>query len=139
MAENTQTGSNEVNPKQPINIFSLFSQFLLQIPFFKPKPNTESASVAQVEPRQGRAIVDGGENGGESSKPDMVRFPKAQLAVPPPVAVENQETGKTSNPVIIWQVYALGGFLVLKWVLARWKERKDQKDDSSDEDQQPAE
>ncbi|KAM6584293.1 hypothetical protein CsatB_011295 [Cannabis sativa] len=135
MADNTQTQTNEVNPNQPVNIFSLFTKFIHQFPFFKPKPNTESASVAEVEPRQGRAAVDGG----ESSKPDIVRFPKAQLAVPPPVAVENHETGKTSNPVIIWQVYALGGFLVLKWVLARWKERKGQKDDSSDEDQPPAE
>ncbi|KAF4367992.1 hypothetical protein F8388_002603 [Cannabis sativa] len=118
MADNTQTQTNEVNPNQPVNIFSLFTKFIHQFPFFKPKPNTESASVAEVEPRQGRAAVDGG----ESSKPDIVRFPKAQLAVPPPVAV-----------------YALGGFLVLKWVLARWKERKGQKDDSSDEDQPPAE
>ncbi|KAG5400565.1 hypothetical protein IGI04_015172 [Brassica rapa subsp. trilocularis] len=34
-------------------------------------------------------------------------------------------SGRTSNSFVLWQVYALGGFLVLKWACARWNERKE--------------
>ncbi|PON32991.1 hypothetical protein TorRG33x02_355680 [Trema orientale] len=136
MAENTEIVTKQVNPEEPGNVFSLFPKFKLQLPFFKQDP--EPVSVDEGERREAMAADDEG-NGRESWKPGMVRFPKAQVVVPPPVAVENEETGKTSNPVILWQVYALGGFLVLRWILARWKERKGQKEDSSDEDQQSAE
>ncbi|KAL5569525.1 hypothetical protein UlMin_026100 [Ulmus minor] len=129
MAENTEIASKNVDPKEPTNIFSFLSKLKLQLPFLK------------QEPKEGVVVVGDEEgNRSESRKPDVVTFPKAQLVVPPPVAVENEETGKTSNPIIIWQVYALGGFLVLRWIWARWNERKGQKEDSDDnDDEHPAE
>ncbi|KAH7537015.1 hypothetical protein FEM48_Zijuj03G0047200 [Ziziphus jujuba var. spinosa] len=131
MAENSEIVSKEENPKAGSNGFSLiFPKFNLQFPFFKPKPK---AGFSGEEDGERKAVVDDERNQSETQKPDMVKFPKAQLVAPPPVAVESEEHGKTSNPV-----YALGGFLVLRWIWARWnerKERKDKKEGSSDEDQ----
>lgn len=101
MAENAETVSKGEEPKAPSNGFSLFPKFNLQLPFFKQEPKNAGTS-GEDEPRE--AVV--GDDGSQSKiqKPDMVRFPKAELVVPPPVAVENEEPGKTSNPVILWQV-----------------------------------
>ncbi|KAK9911760.1 hypothetical protein M0R45_035651 [Rubus argutus] len=63
-------------------------------------------------------------------------FPKAEPVVPT-VAVETEEPmTRTSNPIIVWQVYALGGFLVLKWIWARWQERRDEKEDENDDEKE---
>ncbi|KAF3434134.1 hypothetical protein FNV43_RR25237 [Rhamnella rubrinervis] len=135
MAENTGIVSKEEDPKAPSNGFSLFPKFNLQLPFFKQQPKKAGVSV-EDEPT--KAVLGDDENQTKSQKPEMVSFPKAQPVFPPPLAVENEEHGKTSNPVILWQVYALGGFLVLRWIWARWNERKAGKKDSSDDDQSPA-
>ncbi|CAL9005831.1 unnamed protein product [Prunus brigantina] len=139
MAENTEIVSKEEDPKGPKNLFSLFPKFKLQFPFLK----QESKAGVAVEDEPTKAVA--GDEGLESKtqKPDTVRFPKAQLVVPPPVAVENEEPStKTSNPIILWQawffelyVYAIGGFLVLRWIWARWNERRDRKEGSSDDEQ----
>ncbi|XP_008232032.1 PREDICTED: uncharacterized protein LOC103331200 [Prunus mume] len=131
MAENTEIVSKEEDPKGPKNLFSLFPKFKLQFPFLK----QESKAGVAVEDEPTKAVA--GDEGLESKtqKPDTVRFPKAQLVVPPPVAVENEEPStKTSNPIILWQVYAIGGFLVLRWIWARWNERRDRKEGSSDDE-----
>lgn len=101
MAENAETVSKGEEPKAPSNGFSLFPKFNLQLPFFRQEPKN-AGTPGEDEPRE--AVV--GDDGSQSKiqKPDMVRFPKAELVVPPPVAVENEEPGKTSNPVILWQV-----------------------------------
>lgn len=101
MAENAETVSKEEDPRAPSNGFSLFPKFNIQLPFFKQQPKKAGVS-GEDEPR--KAVLGDDENQSESQKPDIVRFPKAQLVVPPPVAVETEEHGKTSNPVILWQV-----------------------------------
>lgn len=35
-----------------------------------------------------------------------------------------------------FQVYALGGFLVLKWIWARWQERRDQKEEGNEDEKE---
>ncbi|GMN52791.1 hypothetical protein TIFTF001_021939 [Ficus carica] len=99
MPGNSEIAGQEADPREPKNVFSLFPNFKLQFPFLKPK----DGSVADEGPKEA-AVSDGGSEKIETQKPGFVRFPKAQLAVPPPVAVENEETGKTSNPIILWQV-----------------------------------
>ncbi|GMN35299.1 hypothetical protein TIFTF001_048440 [Ficus carica] len=85
--------------REPRNVFSLFPpKFKLQFPFLKPK----DGSVANKGPME-VAVAGGGSEKIESQKPGFVRFPKAQVAVPPLVVAENDETGKTSNPIIFWQ------------------------------------
>ncbi|KAM1175629.1 hypothetical protein ACFX19_028604 [Malus domestica] len=131
MAENTEIVIKEDGPKGPKNLFSLFPKFKLQFPFLKQEP--EGVVVAD-EPRKE-------DEGTESNiqKPVVVSFPKAQVAAPPPVAVEYEEPiTKTSNPIIFWQLSALGGYLVLRWIWARWQERRDKKDGSSDDERSSA-
>ncbi|KAM2004032.1 hypothetical protein ACFX15_027527 [Malus domestica] len=131
MAENTEIVIKEDGPKGPKNLFSLFPKFNLQFPFLKQEP--EGVVVAD-EPRKA-------DEGTESNiqKPVVVSFPKAQVAAPPPVAVEYEEPiTKTSNPIIFWQLSALGGYLVLRWIWARWQERRDKKDGSSDDERSSA-
>ncbi|XP_024030392.1 uncharacterized protein LOC21399850 [Morus notabilis] len=126
MSESSEIVTKETDPKEPRNVFALFAKFKLPLPFLKPK----DGPVAEDGPRE-PVVSDGGT---ESRKVDFVRIPKAQVAVPPPVAVENEEANKTSNPIILWQVYALGGFMVMRWIWARWNERKGRKENSSEDD-----
>ncbi|KAM7268538.1 hypothetical protein ACFE04_010704 [Oxalis oulophora] len=69
---------------------------------------------------------------------DVVKFSEVKPNIPPPLELEaDLPTGRTSNPLVLWQVYAITGFMVLRWVVARWNERKERKTnkDSSDDDQ----
>ncbi|XP_027367405.1 uncharacterized protein LOC113873473 [Abrus precatorius] len=107
------------SPKQPTPnpLLSFFSNlnFHFELPFFPPKPKSqleEPPKQAQVSP---------------SSKPNVVRFPKTQVVVPPSLEAEpdaDQSSTKTSNPIILWQVYVLGGIIISRWIWARWNERK---------------
>ncbi|XP_039685784.1 uncharacterized protein [Medicago truncatula] len=68
--------------------------------------------------------------------PNVVTFPKTQLAVvsEQPLQAESQiSSTKTSNPLILYQVYAVGAFFISRWIWARWNERK-ARGRSSDED-----
>ena len=96
----TQIAAEESDPKEPRNPFSFFPKLKLHWPFPKPEERSSAAGEGRSEATAGKEAS--GE--AETPKPAMVRFPKAQMAVPPPVAVENEETGKTSNPIILWQV-----------------------------------
>ncbi|KDP45039.1 hypothetical protein JCGZ_01539 [Jatropha curcas] len=97
-----------------------------------PKATTQSA----VKEESRIEVIGKGEAENGKQKPNFVRFPNSQPIVPPSIDVELQESsGKTHNPLIIWQVYALGGFLILKWVWARLKERNERaKKESSGDD-----
>ncbi|KAI4385759.1 hypothetical protein MLD38_003752 [Melastoma candidum] len=73
--------------------------------------------------------------------PGLVRFTRRKEIENPTstqlkVEVEEDQSGKTSNPLVLWQVYALGGFLILRWVWGRWQERKARKG-SDDQDPDP--
>ncbi|KAG2603537.1 hypothetical protein PVAP13_5KG777200, partial [Panicum virgatum] len=45
---------------------------------------------------------------------------------PPPPATEEEMA-----PRNLWQVYALGAFIVLRWAWAKWKENQDRNDSDS--------
>ncbi|KAL5227678.1 hypothetical protein ABZP36_015943 [Zizania latifolia] len=73
--------------------------------------------------------------------PSTVRFypnadqPKARQ--PPPIKLEEEDVPpppaaeEDMAPRNLWQVYALGAFIVLRWAWVKWKENKD-RDDSPD-------
>ncbi|KAK9902503.1 hypothetical protein M0R45_001559 [Rubus argutus] len=123
MVENTEIVSKEEGPKGPINLFALFPKLKLQFPFWK-----------QQEPQPRLVAVE--DEASKTGKPAIAMFPKAEPVVPT-VAVETEEPmTRTSNPIIVWQVYALGGFLVLKWIWARWQERRDEKEDENDDEKE---
>ncbi|XP_051228583.1 uncharacterized protein [Lolium perenne] len=90
-----------------------------------------------------KAEADGGAEGG--GPPSTVRFfPSAAQHTarqPPPIKLEEEdvppppgtagEEAEDMAPRNLWQVYALGAFIVLRWGWAKWKESKD-RDDSAD-------
>ncbi|CAH8385222.1 unnamed protein product [Eruca vesicaria subsp. sativa] len=102
-------------------------------PFLKPKSPPNGAD--------GGPKPTGGDKETQNSK---VSFPYNPPKNAEPLKCEAEpSSGSTSNSLVIWQVYALGGFLVLKWAWARWNERNDKKkttdgnDDAEDDDQAP--
>jgi hypothetical protein len=104
MADNTEIESSKEDPKTPKNLFSLFPKFKLEFPFLKPGPKAEVGVKEEVK----REIVVGGNEGEEGmvKKPDVVKFAERKPLAPPPLVVEAEESSaKTSNPVILWQVY----------------------------------
>ncbi|KAK7268441.1 hypothetical protein RIF29_21139 [Crotalaria pallida] len=114
--------------QQPLNnLFSLFNNFKfdlqqLQLPFFNPKPKHHHA-------HQHKKVNHDEQGDGDDTKPMVVWFPKTQVVVPPTLETEvdpHQPSNKTSNPLILWQVYALGAIFISRWVWARWNERKGQ-------------
>ncbi|XP_038886165.1 uncharacterized protein LOC120076415 [Benincasa hispida] len=131
MAENPKfigMKEDEDSPKSPFPFpwFSFLPKFDFRLPF----PINGGKKPPAVVVDEGRKADD------DAQKPEFVRFPKAELPVAS-VEAEADVSGKTSNPAVIWQVYALGGFLILSWAWARWKERRPQRrsnDDEEDED-----
>ncbi|XP_042513510.1 uncharacterized protein LOC122088343 [Macadamia integrifolia] len=106
-------GTNRGHP------LAFLSNFGIKFPPWK-----EESKTITKEPRVDKEVR-------EAKKPDMVRFPDSQRDIPP-LKLEVEESEKGTDPRILWQVYALGGFFILKWILARWNERRP-KDDSSGE------
>ncbi|KAL0921098.1 hypothetical protein M5K25_008134 [Dendrobium thyrsiflorum] len=76
----------------------------------------------QVARTEKSAIVSEGENFLGNS-PSMVVFPR-QIIDLPPLKLEVEDSFEDMNPRNMWQVYALGGFMLAKWIWARWKERR---------------
>ena len=58
-------------------------------------------------------------------QPPPIKLEEEEDVPPPPAAEEDMA------PRNLWQVYALGAFIVLRWGWAKWKESKD-RDDSLD-------
>ncbi|KAL3838228.1 hypothetical protein ACJIZ3_022819 [Penstemon smallii] len=61
-------------------------------------------------------------------KNPAVTFPKrtedfASLKLEP----ETEDAERSTNPLLLWQVYAIGGAFILRWAWTRWNERKGQK------------
>ncbi|KAJ4851572.1 hypothetical protein Tsubulata_034341 [Turnera subulata] len=109
--------------KEPMNLFSLFPKFDFKLPFLNFDHNKAAESKVKVEPSKTAVVV---QREAEVEKPQIVRFPNNSGVVPVTLEAEAQVSGgSTSNPAIVWQVYALGGFIVLNWIWARWKERQD--------------
>ncbi|CAN0826164.1 hypothetical protein LINGRAPRIM_LOCUS2184 [Linum grandiflorum] len=94
--------------------FSFLSKFNLPNPFFNPAAQTASpSSDLPTSAVVGEEI--------DAPKPNVARFPNARPVVPPHMEVEVEESShRTHNPV-----YAMGGFIIVKWVWARWNERKE--------------
>ncbi|XVF23411.1 hypothetical protein REPUB_Repub13aG0035600 [Reevesia pubescens] len=130
MARNIEIEIKEENPKFPKNLFLFFPK----LPFNRKR----SAEVVIEKKSNEKQFADNEKK--ISNKPDVVKFSEPRPAVPPPLKLEADESGMTSNRIILWQVYAIGGFFLLKWVWARWKERKEMgtKKESSDDEQPPA-
>ncbi|GAB4855151.1 hypothetical protein Ancab_023782 [Ancistrocladus abbreviatus] len=105
-------------PSNNMPFLSLLPKLQFNLPFGKPQQKAEMNAVAAEEQVSERAYEDSG-----TSKPDIVRFPVHQPELPP-LNLENEEAENSSNPLVLWQVYALGGFMIARWLWAKWQERK---------------
>ncbi|CAD6227903.1 unnamed protein product [Miscanthus lutarioriparius] len=93
-------------------------------------------------PDQAKNSVDGAgaaDAGARRGPPSTVRFfPDAErhkARQPPSIKLEEEEgvpppptTEEEMAPRNLWQVYALGAFIVLRWAWAKWKENQDRED-----------
>lgn len=134
MASNTEIAGSKEDAGASKGPFSFLPKFKIELPFLKPGPKPEI--VAGEEVKGGTVIVANEGQEDRVNKPDVVKFTERRPVAPAPLVVEAEESSaKTSNPVILWQVYALGGFLVLRWIWARWQERtkKGSSDNKNDE------
>ncbi|KAA8539212.1 hypothetical protein F0562_025904 [Nyssa sinensis] len=114
--------------KRPNPLFS----FLSNLPLFNLLPlNREKENSEVVVSEKTTKIVDE-EPEAEETKQVIVKFPDTPPAVPP-LKLEAEESEQETNPVVLWQVYAIGGFFVLRWLWARWNERRAKKRSSDDE------
>ncbi|KAJ4890107.1 hypothetical protein Rs2_29855 [Raphanus sativus] len=93
-----------------------------------------------LKPKSPANVTDGGPKptgGDKETQNSTVSFPYNPPKSTEPLKVEAEpSSGTTSNSLVIWQVYALGGFLVLKWAWARWNERNEKKKSTDDDDDQ---
>ncbi|KAK1396559.1 hypothetical protein POM88_006422 [Heracleum sosnowskyi] len=116
---------NQEQPSFPNPFISLFTNFTKFFNFPQPKSNPEP-KVAQTAPVAENT---------KSKAPVVATFPNKQTVAP--LKLEAEDLEKTTNPVVVWQVYAIGGFFVLKWAWARYNERRARKK-TNDEDPPPA-
>ncbi|XP_024465423.1 uncharacterized protein LOC7468466 isoform X2 [Populus trichocarpa] len=127
MAENNKARSKkDGQEKEPRSLFLVFRRFEFKFPpifNLSPKADVDAIKLEEKEKITG-------------NKPaDVVKFSDPKPLAPPPLKVEVEEPG-IKHPLILLPVYALGGFIVLKWIWARWQERNEKaKKASSDDDQ----
>ncbi|KAE8713870.1 putative Aspartate/glutamate/uridylate kinase family protein [Hibiscus syriacus] len=125
-ANNKEIQSKAENPLGPRNFFSMFPKVDLKFPLFYQPSKKPEVSVKKEEEI-------------EILKPSSL-FLGNRRKIPGPLEFEAEEClGRTSNPIVLWQVYAIGGIFLVKWIWARWKERKEMgsKKESPNEDEQP--
>ncbi|KAK8552738.1 hypothetical protein V6N13_121122 [Hibiscus sabdariffa] len=93
MAKNLEIQIEEKKPKFPKNLLL----FLSKLPF-----NTKRSVevVIQKKPNE-KHLGDGADQ--ISKPPDVVKFSEPRPAVPPPLTLEADDTGTTSNKLILWQ------------------------------------
>ncbi|CDO99845.1 unnamed protein product [Coffea canephora] len=138
MADAAARASDDQPNDNPI--LSFFSNFvkllnLPPLPFLPPAP--ASKTKQPEEPANGAGPVAVADSAAET-KPSVVKFGRPSEATLPSVKLEADEVEeRNTNPVVLWQVYAIGGLLVLRWAWTRWNERKERKK-PSDEDRPPA-
>ncbi|KAL0403577.1 UNVERIFIED_CONTAM: hypothetical protein Sradi_1998500 [Sesamum radiatum] len=136
MEEPRNSAYQKDEEKNPILVFFLNLLGAFKLPFAQKK------NGGKVEPAGGAAS--GGEGPikvepavveDESYGPAFVTIPR-QSFPPLKLEAEAEEGERNTNPVLLWQVYAIGGFFILRWAWTRWNERKGQK--KSDDEPPPA-
>ncbi|KAI3834431.1 hypothetical protein MKX03_032542 [Papaver bracteatum] len=135
MAEETESKSIAVESSSdnrgPFSVIQeIIANFLSQVNNNK-KKGEEVVVVSEVIEK----------NETKQSPPDVVKFPDSRQDYSGlKLTVEEVEPQQESGGNNMWQVYALGGFMLLRWGWAKWKEaqaNKNDKPDSGAEDASP--
>lgn len=93
VAENKEVRRRDRNPLEPKNILSMIPKIELKFPFFnqhseKPEPLVKKEEEVEI------------------AKPPSLFMGNRQKQLPPPLEFETEEgVGRTSNPIVLWQVY----------------------------------
>ncbi|KAL6503683.1 hypothetical protein OROGR_025606 [Orobanche gracilis] len=126
----------EDEEKNPLLVYllNLFGSIKLPFPQKNKNGKLESASGSSQAEEPIMVKPDNVEN--EIIKPSVVTFPRQSFV---PLKLEGEAEGdeRSTNPVILWQVYAIGGFYILKWAWTRWNEQKGQKKSDEDVEEPP--
>lgn len=97
MAQNLEIQIEDKNSKFPKNLWLL----LPKLPFNRKR----SVEVVIEKKPNGKQLSDEKKIISNHSKAaDKVKFSEPRPAVPPPLTLEADQTGRTSNRVILWQV-----------------------------------
>ncbi|KAL9419207.1 hypothetical protein AB3S75_037042 [Citrus x aurantiifolia] len=122
-AQDTQIESENKDSKEPKNLFAHFTNLLFSAPIFN---NKQERNKSEGEEREAAEA---------SKKREVVKFSDPKPIDPPPMKLEVEDSEQ--NPAARYLVYALGGFLVMRWLWARWQERKERsgKKDSDDKNE----
>ncbi|KAL1817369.1 hypothetical protein DCAR_0521795 [Daucus carota subsp. sativus] len=107
---------NQETPTNPNPFVSLLTNFTKFFNFPQPKSAAPNPEAKPENPK--------------SKAPVVVAYPSKQTAAP--LKLEAEDLEKNTNPVVLWQVYAIGGFFVLKWAWARYNERRAKKKTNDD-------
>ncbi|XP_071707042.1 uncharacterized protein [Rutidosis leptorrhynchoides] len=135
MAENkalTVHKNNDVSFKfqNPLSsLFSKFTQVLSNLPL--PQLPSVKKDVVKVETEK-KAVVRDGEVV-EVSKTATVTYPDGRTNTVNSLKLESEDAEKETHPVLLWQVYAIGGFFILKWAWGRWNELRERKKPSNED------
>ncbi|KAL6523801.1 hypothetical protein OROHE_016339 [Orobanche hederae] len=126
----------EDEEKNPILVYLLNLFGSIKLPFLQKNKNGGSMSAGGSSQAEEPIMVKPDNVENEIIKPSVVTFPR-QSFVPLKLEAEAEEAEWSTNPVILWQVYAIGGFYILKWAWTRWNERKGQKKSDEDVEEPP--
>ncbi|XP_055830618.1 uncharacterized protein LOC129899629 [Solanum dulcamara] len=131
MADTTTTISGDSIPipdkqqSKPMNPLISFISSVLQL--FKPPPSPPSKKIEPTAATSDPKPIVSAE---EEEKPAVVKFPRQDL---PSLKLESEGEEPNTNPIVLWQVYAIGGFFVLRWAWSRWNERRGNRKPSDEE------
>ncbi|XP_047307166.1 uncharacterized protein LOC124910546 [Impatiens glandulifera] len=131
--DNSRIATVDVNERKMQNFnFSFLHQFPLFNFFFRNQDASkqETVTVEQIPKEESKP----------KPNPAFVKFPTTLPSVLS-LKLEGEESEKeeSSNPVVLWQVYVIGGVLVGKWLISRWQERRAKDNPSSEDDDPPQE
>ncbi|XP_015170355.1 uncharacterized protein [Solanum tuberosum] len=108
----------------PTNPLASFISSVLQL--FKPPP----PSSKKIEPIAATSDLKPIASAEKEEKAAVVKFPRQDL---PSLKLETEGAEPNTNPIVLWQVYAIGGFFVLRWAWSRWNERRGNRKPSDEE------
>nr|XP_043632903.1 uncharacterized protein LOC122604068 [Erigeron canadensis] len=125
-----QNDDESIQQQNPLSsLFSKFTQVLsnFRLPQFPPAKK-DSVTVET----QKKAVVRDGEVVAVS-KSATVTYPDGRSKTVGSLKLESEDMEKDTNPAVLWQVYAIGGILILKWAWGQWNERRDRKKPSNED------
>ncbi|CAN4126482.1 unnamed protein product [Withania somnifera] len=122
MADTTTTKISDEQQDRPTNsIISIVLQLV------KPPPSKKIEPTAATSDPKPTASVEQVDN----KPPDVVKFPSQDISS---LKLESEGVSESNtNPVVLWQVYAIGAFFVVRWAWSKWNESRGKRKPSDEE------